>query len=67
MSDTLIPEVPDKGATTEPQHTESRRRKPAWERALEIARTVPVEERAVWPEDGSEQVDHYVYGTLKRD
>jgi hypothetical protein len=40
--------------------------KPFWERALDIASTIPAEEQERFPADGSEQLDHYVYGVEKR-
>ena len=39
--------------------------KPIWEVFEEIAATIPDEEWAKLPTDGSEQHDHYIYGTAK--
>ena len=38
-----------------------------WERLLAIMADVPDEELAKLPTDGAAQVDHYVYGTPKRE
>lgn len=40
--------------------------KPIWEIADEIYRSLPEEEWAKLPTDGSEQLDHYIYGSPKR-
>ena len=42
------------------------KRKPLWERAAELRRSIPEEEWAKLPIDGSEQLDHYIYGSPKR-
>ena len=42
------------------------KRKPLWERAAELRKTVPEEEWAKLPTDGAEQLDHYIYGSPKR-
>lgn len=55
----------ENGAPEPPQSQKAAR--PLWERALELSRSVPAEERALWPEDGADQTDHYVYGVAKRD
>jgi hypothetical protein len=39
---------------------------PAWQRVLDNMSDVPDEEFARMPANGSEQLDHYVYGTPKR-
>ncbi len=44
----------------------SPRRKPLWERAAELRRSIPEEEWAKLPVDGAEQLDHYIYGSPKR-
>lgn len=41
-------------------------RKPIWERIPEIFSEIPDEEWDKVPADGSEQLDHYIYGTPKR-
>jgi Arc/MetJ-type ribon-helix-helix transcriptional regulator len=40
--------------------------KPIWEVAADIRRSIPAEEWAKLPEDGAEQLDHYLYGSPKR-
>jgi Arc/MetJ-type ribon-helix-helix transcriptional regulator len=42
------------------------RRKPLWERAAELRKSIPEEEWAKLPVDGAEQLDHYIYGSPKR-
>lgn len=39
---------------------------PAWQRIVNAMRQVPDEEFDRLPADGSEQLDHYIYGTPKR-
>src|SRR5438874_1592208 len=46
----------------DPAQIEGEARKPFWERASEFANSIPVEEQERFPVDGSEQLDHYVYG-----
>jgi hypothetical protein len=41
-------------------------RKPHWERAAELRKSIPEEEWAKLPVDGSEQLDHYIHGSPKR-
>ncbi|MGP0069201.1 MAG: type II toxin-antitoxin system ParD family antitoxin [Isosphaeraceae bacterium] len=41
-------------------------RKPLWERAAELRKSIPEEEWAKLPVDGAEQLDHYLYGSPKR-
>jgi len=41
--------------------------KPIWETAAELLADLPEEELARLPADGSEQIDHYVYGSPKRE
>jgi Arc/MetJ-type ribon-helix-helix transcriptional regulator len=48
------------GVPNEPAH------KPIWEVFAEITASIPEEEWAKLPTDGSEQHDHYIYGTPKR-
>jgi len=45
---------------------QSPKRKPLWERAAELRRSIPDEEWAKLPTDGAEQLDHYIYGSPKR-
>jgi len=67
MSETLIPKHIDLPQSDPPRHPGPESpRKPLWERALELARAIPEEERALFPADGSVELDHYVYGTPKR-
>ena len=40
--------------------------KPIWEVVEELRKSVPPEEFSKLPEDGAEQLDHYIYGTPKR-
>ena len=40
--------------------------KPAWLQLYEIGQSLPEEERARFPPDASENVDHYLYGAPKR-
>jgi Arc/MetJ-type ribon-helix-helix transcriptional regulator len=41
-------------------------RKPLWERAAELRQSIPAEEWDKLPDDGSRQLDHYLYGSPKR-
>ncbi len=41
-------------------------RKPIWEVADELRKSIPPEEWAKLPVDGASQHDHYIYGTPKR-
>lgn len=49
-----------------PADTSAPRRKPLWERAAELRKSIPEEEWAKLPSDGAEQLDHYIYGSPKR-
>jgi hypothetical protein len=40
--------------------------KPIWEEIVELMQDVPDEEWAKLPTDGSENLDHYLYGAPKR-
>ncbi|MEN3330752.1 MAG: hypothetical protein V7641_117 [Blastocatellia bacterium] len=40
--------------------------KPVWEMVLEIMKDVPEKEIDELPTDGSEEHDHYIYGTPKK-
>jgi Arc/MetJ-type ribon-helix-helix transcriptional regulator len=42
------------------------KRKPIWEVADELRKSVPAEEWDKLPVDGASQHDHYIYGTPKR-
>jgi len=44
----------------------SPKRKPLWERAAELRKSIPEEEWAKLPADGAEQLDHYIHGSPKR-
>jgi hypothetical protein len=52
--------------TLDPAQVEGEPQKPFWERAREFASSIPVEEQERFPVDGSQQLDHYVYGVPKR-
>ncbi|HLN27358.1 MAG TPA: type II toxin-antitoxin system ParD family antitoxin [Gemmataceae bacterium] len=41
-------------------------REPAWKRVLDIMNRVPDKDYDRIPSDGSEQLDHYIYGGSKR-
>jgi Arc/MetJ-type ribon-helix-helix transcriptional regulator len=41
-------------------------RKPIWEIADDLSKSIPAEEWAKLPADGAEQLDHYIYGSPKR-
>jgi len=41
-------------------------RKPLWERAAELRKSIPEDEWSKLPTDGGEQLDHYLYGSPKR-
>jgi hypothetical protein len=40
--------------------------RPIWEMVEELLKDIPDEDIARMPTDGSEQHDHYIYGTPKR-
>ena len=42
------------------------KRKPLWERAAELRKSIPAEEWDKLPTDGARQLDHYIYGSPKR-
>ncbi len=44
----------------------STERKPIWEKIRERAEKIPPEVWERLPEDGASEVDHYIYGTPKR-
>jgi hypothetical protein len=43
-----------------------RKNQPVWEMILEIMKDLPEEDIEGLPSDGSDQHDHYIYGTPKR-
>lgn len=45
---------------------EHRASRPIWERIRELGAQIPEEELAKMPTDGSEQHDHYLYGSPKK-
>lgn len=47
-------------------HDDTPKRKPIWERAAELRKSIPAEEWDKVPVDGASQHDHYIYGTPKR-
>jgi hypothetical protein len=55
------PANPSNGSAQQPPQ-----RKPLWQRAAELRKSIPEEEWAKLPTDGSEQLDHYIYGSPKR-
>ncbi len=44
----------------------SPKRKPLWERAADLRKSIPDEEWEKLPADGARQLDHYIYGSPKR-
>lgn len=58
---------PDDAAPPKAEPYMTDRQRPFWERAAEIVRSIPSEERRRFPPDGAEQHDHYVYGVPRRD
>jgi Arc/MetJ-type ribon-helix-helix transcriptional regulator len=57
---------PIRAENDEVRDAEPSPRKPIWEKILENAASIPAEEWDKVPTDGSEQHDHYIYGTPKR-
>ena len=57
---------PDTVASLSADSSSPPKRKPLWERAAELRKTVPEEEWDKLPTDGAEQLDHYIYGSPKR-
>ncbi len=53
-------------ATNEANGHEEEERKPIWEKIRERAEKIPPEVWERLPEDGASEVDHYIYGTPKR-
>ncbi len=51
---------------SEEQLTTAPARKPIWEVAAEIRKSIPAQEWSKLPADGAEQLDHYLYGAPKR-
>jgi Arc/MetJ-type ribon-helix-helix transcriptional regulator len=64
----LLRDIAQERATPTParQPDAAQARKPIWEVAAELRKSVPVEEWDKLPVDGAEQHDHYIYGTPKR-
>lgn len=58
---------PDESAAAENHAERVGARKPVWEAIRELFADVPPEALEALPEDGLTQIDHYVYGTPKRD
>jgi hypothetical protein len=54
------------GSPPSDTHAPSARRKPIWEVAEELRKSIPAEEWDKLPVDGAAQHDHYIYGTPKR-
>ena len=63
----ITKESPYTGVSMTPEELVRRKRKnqPVWEMILEIMEDVPKEDRDNLPVDGSEEHDHYIYGTPK--
>jgi len=57
---------PPQVATAPAPADKSPKRKPLWERAAELRKSIPEEEWAKLPADGAEQLDHYIHGSPKR-
>jgi hypothetical protein len=55
--------VPLPSSAAERDHDDDR---PIWEVILDSMKDVPSEDLAALPEDGSSQIDHYLYGHPKR-
>ena len=53
-------------AAKEADDREQEEAQPIWEWIAEQARNVPEEEWERFPKDGAAEVDHYLYGTPKR-
>lgn len=41
-------------------------KKPIWEVAAELGKSIPLEERKLMPKDGVEQHDKYLYGGFRK-
>jgi len=54
-------------AQSEPNNAGMASHRPIWAQALEAMQGVSDEELAVLPTDGAAQIDHYIYGTPKRE
>ncbi len=50
----------------EANNREEEERKPIWEKIRERAEKIPPEVWERLPKDGASEVDHYIYGTPKR-
>jgi Arc/MetJ-type ribon-helix-helix transcriptional regulator len=69
MIDTLVHEYQERHQHTQPaasQQSTAQARKPIWEIAVELRKSIPPEEWDKLPKDGARQHDHYIYGTPKR-
>lgn len=70
MTTSHVPDKKDRYASVTMSEEELRRRKrpdrPIWQMVEELLREIPAEDLARMPTDGSEQHDHYIYGTPKR-
>ncbi len=53
-------------AANEANDREEEASQPIWEWIAEQAKNVPDEEWEKFPKDGAAEVDHYIYGTPKR-
>jgi hypothetical protein len=56
-----------KSGGTEPFKTALGDDRPIWEIIVDQMKEIPTEDFATLPRDGASQVDHYIYGTPKRD
>lgn len=63
-ADQWLQRLVDERLQTGPRPKDTR---PIWEVILDEIKDVPPEAFASMPKDGASQIDHYVYGTPKRD
>jgi hypothetical protein len=68
QTDSLKRENRYSGVSISPEELLQRKgtNRPVWEMVLEVMRDVPREEIEQLPTDGSEQHDHYIYGSPKK-
>lgn len=52
--------------TTHPASAPLPGRRPIWEVAEELGRSIPADEMAKLPREGAAEHDHYIHGTAKR-